>query len=190
MANPPPNDLNANLPEDKPVQPEHVPAMLGFAPAMLNIPNNNNGSIEEDDEEEIEAEEDDEEEMEAEEDDEEEMEAKDDNEMDATDLPPLSLILPYVEFIPLGNDPNTIHFRVRSLTKQMWDRLRAAKEKSKDKYIDVEYFKYRLARVSRLYDDLSIWQSKIRDQLPPKKDAAAVVPTREDDENPAVPSDP
>nr|GEZ97505.1 hypothetical protein [Tanacetum cinerariifolium] len=46
MANPPPNDLNVNLPEDEPVQPEHAPAMLGFAPAMLNIPNNNNEWIE------------------------------------------------------------------------------------------------------------------------------------------------
>nr|GEV70424.1 reverse transcriptase domain-containing protein [Tanacetum cinerariifolium] len=46
IANPPPNDLNANLPEDEPVQPEHAPAMLGFAPAMLNIPNNTNGWIE------------------------------------------------------------------------------------------------------------------------------------------------
>nr|GEU70397.1 hypothetical protein [Tanacetum cinerariifolium] len=41
MENPPPNDLNANLPEDEPVQPEHAPAMLGFTPVMLNIPNNN-----------------------------------------------------------------------------------------------------------------------------------------------------
>nr|GEY72996.1 hypothetical protein [Tanacetum cinerariifolium] len=46
MANPPPNDLNANLPEDEPVQPEHAHAMLRFVPAMLNIPNNNNGWIE------------------------------------------------------------------------------------------------------------------------------------------------
>nr|GEV54395.1 hypothetical protein [Tanacetum cinerariifolium] len=46
MANLPPNDLNANLPEDEPVQPVHGPSMLGFAPAMLKIPNNNNGWIE------------------------------------------------------------------------------------------------------------------------------------------------
>ncbi|GJT51247.1 hypothetical protein Tco_0977404 [Tanacetum coccineum] len=63
MANPPPNDLNANLPEDEPVQTEYAPIMLGFAPAMLNILNNNNGWIEEDDEEDMEAEEEDEEEM-------------------------------------------------------------------------------------------------------------------------------
>ncbi|GJR46691.1 hypothetical protein Tco_1008840 [Tanacetum coccineum] len=107
--------------------------MHGFAPAMLNIPNNNNGWIEEDDEEEMEAEEDDEEEMEVEEDDEEEIEVEDnDDENDAeiiypykeadplnrpppspetaeqefmnalaSDLLPLSLILPYAEFIPL-----------------------------------------------------------------------------------------
>nr|GEZ42780.1 hypothetical protein [Tanacetum cinerariifolium] len=46
MENLPPNELNANLPEDEPVQPEHAPSMLRFAPAMLKIPNNNNGWIE------------------------------------------------------------------------------------------------------------------------------------------------
>ncbi|GJS36332.1 putative reverse transcriptase domain-containing protein [Tanacetum coccineum] len=43
MANPPPDDLNTNLPEDESIQPEHAPAMFRFAPAMLNVPNNNNG---------------------------------------------------------------------------------------------------------------------------------------------------
>ncbi|GKE02710.1 hypothetical protein Tco_1390693 [Tanacetum coccineum] len=69
-------------------------------------------------------------------------------------------------------------------------RLRVAKEKAKDKHMDAEYYKYHLARVSRLYDDLSRWESKIRDQLPLKKDAASTVPTKEDDKEPAVPSDP
>ncbi|GJX74361.1 putative reverse transcriptase domain-containing protein [Tanacetum coccineum] len=80
MANPPPNDflMLKTLPEDEPVQPKHVPAMLGFAPAMLNIPNNNNVWIEEDDEEEMEVEEDDEEEMEVEDDDEIDVEVNDD----------------------------------------------------------------------------------------------------------------
>nr|GEV32521.1 hypothetical protein [Tanacetum cinerariifolium] len=69
-------------------------------------------------------------------------------------------------------------------------KLRAAKEKAKDKHMDVEYYKYHLARVSRLYDDLSRWESKIRDQLHLKKDAASTVPAKEDDEDPVVPSDP
>ncbi|GJX20429.1 hypothetical protein Tco_0223106 [Tanacetum coccineum] len=85
--------LYANLPEDEPVQSEHAPIMLGFAPAMLNIQNNNNGWIEEDDEEEIEAEEDDEEEIEAEDDN--EMDVKvDDDENDA------EIIHPYEEADP------------------------------------------------------------------------------------------
>ncbi|GJS73448.1 integrase, catalytic region, zinc finger, CCHC-type containing protein [Tanacetum coccineum] len=76
MANPPPNDLNAKLLEDKPVQPKHAPIMLRFAPAMLNLPNNNNRWIEEEeDEEEMEAEE----ETEAEEDEEMEVEVNDDD---------------------------------------------------------------------------------------------------------------
>nr|GEW71838.1 hypothetical protein [Tanacetum cinerariifolium] len=68
MENPPPNDLNANLSEDEPVQPEHAHAMFGFAPVMLNMPNNNNGWIKE--------------EMEAKEDDEEEIKVGDDEKMD------------------------------------------------------------------------------------------------------------
>ncbi|GJT75718.1 putative reverse transcriptase domain-containing protein [Tanacetum coccineum] len=98
MANPPPNDLNANLPEDEPVQPEHAPVMLRFAPAILNIPNNNNGWIEEDDEEEMEAEEDDEEEMEAEDDDVIDVEVNDDKD-DA------EVIYPYEEANPLNRPP-------------------------------------------------------------------------------------
>nr|GFA97905.1 hypothetical protein [Tanacetum cinerariifolium] len=101
-ANPPSNDLNANLPEDEPVQPKPAPAMLGFAPAMLNIQNNNNGWIEEDDEEE----------MEAEEDDEEEIKAKDDEEMDDdevevedNDVDDAEIIYPYEEASPLNRPP-------------------------------------------------------------------------------------
>ncbi|GKE14282.1 hypothetical protein Tco_1421859, partial [Tanacetum coccineum] len=82
--------------------------MIGFAPAMLNIPNNNNGWIEEDDEEEMEAEEDDEEEMEAEKDDEEEMKAEDDDEMDVEvndDEDDAEVIYPYEEADPLNQPP-------------------------------------------------------------------------------------
>ncbi|GJU40593.1 hypothetical protein Tco_1193550 [Tanacetum coccineum] len=224
MENPPPNDLNANLPEDEPVQSEHAPIMLGFAPAMLNIPNNNNGWIEEDDEEEIEAEEDDEEEIEAEDDN--EMDVKvDDDENDAEiihpyeeadplnrsplnaparDLSPLSLILPYAEFFPLD----------------LWEMIRTLFTPSFDDDLTAldSTLREQIQEMKKLMAELNEqWESKIRDQLPPKKryretpydpstdttprpwrddpyvmarDAAAIVPTKEDDEDPAVPSDP
>ncbi|GJS14978.1 putative reverse transcriptase domain-containing protein [Tanacetum coccineum] len=215
--------------------------MLGFAPAMLNIPNNNDGWIEEDDDEEMEAEEDDEEEMEIEDnDDENDAEIIHPyEEADPLNRPPPSPEIAEQEFMnapvgegssatifnpalcrvypprPMGNDLNTLHSRVKTLTKQMRDmyrvesssfkrlkrndmrmdsfdddlterdlraenemlriRLRAAE----DKHMDAEYYKYHLAHMSWLYDDLSKWG-----------DVVAVVPTREDNENPAVPSDP
>nr|GFD53535.1 hypothetical protein [Tanacetum cinerariifolium] len=63
MANPLLNH-GIKLPDDKQVQPEPVPALLGFAPAMLDILNNNNGWIEEEPEEDPEMEEEEEEEEE------------------------------------------------------------------------------------------------------------------------------
>nr|GEV83323.1 putative reverse transcriptase domain-containing protein [Tanacetum cinerariifolium] len=65
MANPLPNHV-VNLLDDKQVQPEPTPALLGFAPAVLDIQNNNNGWIEEDPEEDPKMEEGEEEEMEIE----------------------------------------------------------------------------------------------------------------------------
>nr|GFB93576.1 hypothetical protein [Tanacetum cinerariifolium] len=50
MANPLPNH-GVNLPDDEQVQPKLVPALHGFAPPVLDIPNNNNGWIEEEPEE-------------------------------------------------------------------------------------------------------------------------------------------
>nr|GFD38096.1 hypothetical protein [Tanacetum cinerariifolium] len=66
MANPLSNH-GVNLPDDEQVQPELVPALHGFAPAVVDIPNNNNGWIEERPEEDPEIEEEDEEEEEEEE---------------------------------------------------------------------------------------------------------------------------
>nr|GEV14024.1 hypothetical protein [Tanacetum cinerariifolium] len=60
MANPLPNN-GMNLPDDEQIQPEFVPALHGFAPAMLNIPNNNNEWIEEEPKEDPEMEEEEEE---------------------------------------------------------------------------------------------------------------------------------
>nr|GEU80211.1 putative reverse transcriptase domain-containing protein [Tanacetum cinerariifolium] len=60
MANPLPNH-GMNLPDDEQIQPEFVPALHGFAPAMLNIPNNNNGWIEAEPQEDPEMEEEEEE---------------------------------------------------------------------------------------------------------------------------------
>nr|GEW04519.1 retrotransposon protein, putative, Ty3-gypsy subclass [Tanacetum cinerariifolium] len=50
LANPLPIHV-VNLPDDEQVQPEPVPTLLGFTPAVLDIPNNNNGWIEEEPEE-------------------------------------------------------------------------------------------------------------------------------------------
>nr|GEU50659.1 hypothetical protein [Tanacetum cinerariifolium] len=63
MENPLPNH-DVNLPDDEQVQPEPIPALLGFAPAVLDIPNNNNRWIEEEPEEDPEIEEEEEEEEE------------------------------------------------------------------------------------------------------------------------------
>nr|GEZ64500.1 hypothetical protein [Tanacetum cinerariifolium] len=60
MANPLPNH-GVNLPGDEQVQPELVPALHGFEPAVLDIPNNNNGWIKEEPEEDPEIEEEEEE---------------------------------------------------------------------------------------------------------------------------------
>nr|GEV50353.1 hypothetical protein [Tanacetum cinerariifolium] len=65
MANPLPNHV-VNLPDDEQVQPEPAPALLGFVPAILDIPNNNNCWMEEDPEEDPEIEEEEEEEIEIE----------------------------------------------------------------------------------------------------------------------------
>nr|GEV62238.1 alpha/beta hydrolases superfamily protein [Tanacetum cinerariifolium] len=65
MANSLPNHI-VNLPDDEQVQPEPAHALFGFAPAVLDIPNNNNGWIEEDPEENLEMKEEEEEEMEIE----------------------------------------------------------------------------------------------------------------------------
>nr|GEV93776.1 hypothetical protein [Tanacetum cinerariifolium] len=66
MANPLLNH-SVNLLDDEQVQPEPIPALLGFAPAVLDIPNNNNGWIEEKPEEDPKMEEEEKEEEEEEE---------------------------------------------------------------------------------------------------------------------------
>nr|GFA30053.1 hypothetical protein [Tanacetum cinerariifolium] len=60
MTNPLSNH-GVNLPDDEQVQSELVLALHGFAPAVLDIPNNNNGWIEEEPEEDPEMEEEEEE---------------------------------------------------------------------------------------------------------------------------------
>nr|GFD44256.1 hypothetical protein [Tanacetum cinerariifolium] len=70
MEKPLPNH-GVNLPDDEHVQPELVHALHGFAPAVLDIPNNNNGWIEEEPKEDPKMEEEEEEEEE------EEMDIKD-----------------------------------------------------------------------------------------------------------------
>nr|GEX13448.1 hypothetical protein [Tanacetum cinerariifolium] len=142
MANPLPNHVE-NLPDDEQVQPKPVPALLGFAPAVLDIPNNNNGWIEEEPEEDPEMEEEDKEE-------EEEMDI--DYEMDDPKiinpyeieegkLPPpllirtllLTLSLKYhlcgsgsslkvFAHGPIGKDVDTLHHKVKSLAQLMFKR--------------------------------------------------------------------
>nr|GEY47971.1 putative reverse transcriptase domain-containing protein [Tanacetum cinerariifolium] len=83
MANPLLNH-GVNLLDDEQVQPELVPALYGFAPAVLDIPNNNNGWIKEEPEEDPEMEEEEEEEEEEGEVEEEEMDIED--EMDDLEI--------------------------------------------------------------------------------------------------------
>nr|GEY06093.1 hypothetical protein [Tanacetum cinerariifolium] len=80
MVNPLPNH-GVNLLNDEQVQPEPVPALHGFAPAVLDILNNNNVWIKEESEEDPEMEE---EEKEKEEEEEEEMDIED--EMDDSEI--------------------------------------------------------------------------------------------------------
>nr|GEZ58370.1 hypothetical protein [Tanacetum cinerariifolium] len=150
MANPLPNN-GVNLPEDEQVQPELVPALHGFAPAVLDIPNNNNGWIEEEPKEDPEIEEEEEEEEEEEIDIEDEMddpeiiypyeikEAEDEDGDKATVgtitrasySVPLFLGTVYVGsgsshkvFAPgpIGNNVDMLQRKVKGLAQQMFDR--------------------------------------------------------------------
>nr|GFB33327.1 hypothetical protein [Tanacetum cinerariifolium] len=137
--------------EEEPI-PEQAPATLdGFALQWVggHDPNNNNEWIEEDDEQEEEAKEEDDEEIEAEED--EEMEVKAEQEfMNAPagqstlqPLPPIrhffgtfyvgegssaAVFNPALRKVyplrPMINDLGVLYARVKTLTKQMWDRFR------------------------------------------------------------------
>ncbi|GJY08170.1 putative reverse transcriptase domain-containing protein [Tanacetum coccineum] len=100
-----PNDYLADDDEEPEEEEEPIPeqahvAPAGFAPQWIgwHDPNNNNGWIEEDDEEEVESEEEDKEEMEAEEDEDIEVEDNDD-ENDG------EIIHPYEEADPLNRTP-------------------------------------------------------------------------------------
>nr|GEX39868.1 hypothetical protein [Tanacetum cinerariifolium] len=141
--------------------------------------------------------------MEVEEDDEEEMEVEDNNDKNDAEIihpyeevnplnrPPPSpetaeqefmnapvsrstlQPLPPIRVYPLGpivNDPSTLYSRIKTLTIQMWDRYRV--ESSSFKRL-----KKNDMRMDSFDDDLTA-------------DAAATVPTKDDDEGPAVPSDP
>nr|GEX15565.1 putative reverse transcriptase domain-containing protein [Tanacetum cinerariifolium] len=87
MANPLPNH-GVNLPDDEQVQPEPIPALLGFAPAVLDIPNNNNGWIEEEPKEDSKMEEEEEEEEMDIEDEMDDLEIIDPYEIEEGELPP------------------------------------------------------------------------------------------------------
>nr|GEX68166.1 hypothetical protein [Tanacetum cinerariifolium] len=149
-----------------------------FAPQLVNgyDPNNNNGWIEEDGEEEEEAKEDDEEEMEAEED--EEMEVKD-NEEESDD----EITHPYKEADPLIKPPPSPEIaeqefmnapvvqkrELRAENEMLRIRLRAIEDKVEYKHMEDEYYKNHFTRVSGYYDDLRGWEYRVRNQLSLKR---------------------
>ncbi|GKC40991.1 hypothetical protein Tco_1053375 [Tanacetum coccineum] len=216
-----PNDYLANDeadPEEEPKEEEEpIPkqAPAGFAPQWIggHDPNNNNGWIKEDDEDEVEAEEEDEEEMEDEED--EEMEVEDNDgenddaevynpyeEDDPLNWPPpspetaerefmnapvtrstLQPIPPIRQFAgtfyvgegssaaafnpalckvytprPMVNDLNTLYSRVKTLTKQMWDRFRVESS-------SFERGRRNDMRMDSFDDDLTALDSTFREQM-------------------------
>ncbi|GJY53112.1 hypothetical protein Tco_0444776 [Tanacetum coccineum] len=214
-----PNDYLANDDEEPKEEEEPIPeqapaAPAGFDPQWIgwHDPNNNNGWIKEDDEEEIEAEEEDEEEMEDEEDEEMEVEDNDDEndaeiihpyeEVDPLNRPPpspetveqefmndfvswstLHPIPPIRQFTgtfyvgegssatvfnpalckvyppgPMVNDTNTLYSRVKSLTKQMWDRFRFESS-------SFERLRRNDMRMDSFDDDLTALDSTLREQI-------------------------
>ncbi|GJS04120.1 hypothetical protein Tco_0320628 [Tanacetum coccineum] len=157
MANLPPPNNDPNVPEEEPI-PEQAPAALvGFAPQWIGgqIPNNNNGWLEEDDEEDPEEDDDeDPEEDEVDEDDEEDPEEDDDEEPeedevgdgeeeemeidDEVDNPKKALLEGNSKVFAPGPKPSdlmTIHRRTTKLEKQMFERYNTEikiKEKFKE----------------------------------------------------------
>ncbi|GJT88902.1 putative reverse transcriptase domain-containing protein [Tanacetum coccineum] len=139
--------------EEKEPIPEQAPA--GFAPQWIGRhgPNNNNGWIEEDDEDKVEAKEEDEEEMKDEED--EEMEAEDnDGENDDAEVYNL-----YEEADPLNRPPPSPEIaEVNTLTKQMWDRFRVESLSSRR-------LERNNMRIDSFDDDLTALDSTFREQI-------------------------
>nr|GFA01145.1 hypothetical protein [Tanacetum cinerariifolium] len=124
MANPLPNHV-VNFPDEEQVQPELEHALLGYTPARLDIPNNNNWWIEEEPKEDPKIEEVGEEEKE-------EMEIKD-------KINDPKIINPYeieegTTYVgsgssrkvfapsPIGKDVDILHRKVKSLAQQMFQR--------------------------------------------------------------------
>ncbi|GKC51838.1 hypothetical protein Tco_1074583 [Tanacetum coccineum] len=201
--------------EEEPIPEQALAAPIGFSPQWIggHDSNNNNGWIEEDDEDEVEAEEEDEEEMEDDED--EEMKVEDNDgenydaevynpyeEADPLNRPPpsleiaereimnapitrstLPLIPPIRQFAgtfyvgegssatvfnpalckvypprPMVNDPNTLYSRVKTLTKQMWDRFRVESS-------SFERGRRNDMRMDSFDDDLTALDSTFREQM-------------------------
>nr|GEZ55109.1 putative reverse transcriptase domain-containing protein [Tanacetum cinerariifolium] len=146
MANPLLNHV-VNLPKDEQVQPEPVPSLLGFAPAVLDISNNNNGWIEEESEEDPKMEE---EEMEIKDEmndpesinpyEIDEVEAKDEDDSEAATVGTITRAPYHVQPFsgttyvgsgsshkvfapgPIGKDVDILHRKVKSLSQQMFER--------------------------------------------------------------------
>ncbi|GJX42573.1 hypothetical protein Tco_0257563, partial [Tanacetum coccineum] len=179
-----PKEEEEPIPEQTPATPAgFAPQWIGWYD-----PNNNNGWITEDDEEKVEAEEEDEEEMEDEEDEEMEVEDNEDEndaeiihpyeETNPLNRPPPSPETAEQEFMsegssttvfnpalckvyppgPLVNDPNTLYSRVKTLTKQMWDRFRVVSS-------SFERGRRNDIRIDRFDDDLTTLDSTFREQI-------------------------
>nr|GEV56371.1 hypothetical protein [Tanacetum cinerariifolium] len=192
MANPLPNHV-VNLPGDEQVKPEPAPTLLGFALAVLDIPNNNNGWIQEDPEEDSKIKEEEEEEMEIE-DEMNDPEIINPYEIEEGKLPPPPAATvgtitsaPYhvqplsgTTYVgsgsshnvfspgPMGKDVDIFHLKVKSLAQQMFEQANTEyltlKRLSKmDRYLG----KFDIKRRSETRDHYELKQSvsTLEDQM-------------------------
>nr|GEW75431.1 ribonuclease H-like domain-containing protein [Tanacetum cinerariifolium] len=175
MANPFLNN-GVNLPEDEQVQPELVPVLHGFALAVLDIPNNNNGWIKEEPKEDPKMEEEEKEEEEKEEEEEEEMDIED--EMDD-----LEIIYPHEieegELLPPPADSDT-SFYSEPEVPSMWEADRLVRLGEMDRYLSGLSTKRRseVREHYKLKQSVSTLENQMRGTMPPKAMSQAAIERR------------